>query len=117
MSGGEYVGRVKYYKKGVSITKNLKKLIGDTPYEKSLDTYLDYRYIYTLLLLLLVAAKNSDRHAYNEAKAELLRINFRNNKYVDQFIPYNYGRLKAWVITRIVPSSYFIANPLVKIVL
>jgi len=114
ISGGEFLGRVPYYKKGVLITKNLKKLIAGTPYEKTLDSYFDYRYIYTLLLLLLVAAKNSDKRTYEETRKELKRLNYRSNPYLDRFVANNYGKLKAWVITRIVPSCYAIANPLVK---
>lgn len=114
ISGGEFVGRVEYYKKGVRITKNLKKLIVGTPYEKPLDSYFDYRYIYTLLLLMLVAAKNSDRRTYEETREELKRMKYRSNPYLDRFVANNYGKLKAWVITRIVPSCYAIANPLVK---
>ena len=114
ISGGEFVGRVNYYKKGVRITKDLKKLIAGTPYERTLDSYFDYRYIYTLLLLLLVAAKNSDRKTYEETRAELKRNNYRSNPYLDRFVSNNYGKIKAWVVTRIVPSCYTIANPLVK---
>lgn len=117
ISGGEFVGRVEYYKKGVRITKELKKLIAGTPYEQSLDCYFDYRYIYTLLLLILVAAKNSDRKTYEDTRAELNRMKFRDNPYLDRFVANNYGKLKAWVVTRIVPSCYAIANPLVKAVL
>ncbi|MDO4413582.1 MAG: glycosyltransferase [Erysipelotrichaceae bacterium] len=115
ISGGEFIGRVPYYQKGVRITKNLKKLIANTPYEEKLDTYFDYRYIYTLLLLLLVAAKNSDKTAYEETRKELKRMNYLKNPYLDRFVANNYGKLKAWVITRIVPISFLIANPLVRI--
>ena len=114
ISGGEFVGRVEYYKKGVRITKNLKQLIVGTPYEKSLESYFDYRYIYTLLLLMLVAAKNSDKKTYEETRAELKRMRFRKNPYLDRFVANNYGKLRAWMVTRIVPSCYAIANPLVK---
>ncbi len=117
ISGGEFVGRVNYYKKGVRITKDLKNLLDGTPYEETLDSYFDYRYIYTLLLLLLVAAKNSDKQTYNETKIELKRMNYRKNPYLNKFVANNYGKLKAWVITRVVPSTYVIANPLVKIAL
>lgn len=114
ISGGEFVGKVEHYKKGVRITRNLKKLIAGTPYEKVLDSYFDYRYIYKLLLLMLVAAKNSDKKTYEETRTELKRMQFRKNPYLDRFVANNYGKLKAWVVTRIVPSCYAIANPLVK---
>ena len=49
-----------------------------------------------------------------ETREELKRMNYRSNPYLDRFVTNNYGKLKAWVITRIVPSCYAIANPLVK---
>ena len=111
------IGIVEYSISKGSLPSGLKLssngVISGTPYEKSLDSYFDYRYIYTLLLLLLVAAKNSDRKTYEETRAELKRMNYRNNPYLD-FVAHNYGKLKAWVVTRIVPSCYIIANPLVK---
>ena len=116
-SGGNFVGRVPYYKRVVSYSKKLKNIIIGTSYEKELDSYFDYRYIYSLLLLLLVAAKNSDKKTYNETRLELYRMDYKKNPYLDRFIANNYGNLKAWVVTRIVPSCYAIANPLVKIVL
>ena len=117
ISGGQYKGKVKYYQKGVSISKGLKKLIRGTQYEQSLDSYFDYRYIYTLLLLLIVAAKNSDKEVYKETKKELNNMQFRKNPYLDRFVANNYGKLKAWVVTRILPINYYIANPIVRITL
>lgn len=113
-SGGEFIGRVPYYKRVVANSKKLKNIIKGTDFESELKTYFDYRYIYSLLLLLLVAAKNSDKKTYEEAREELTRMNYRSNPYLDRFVANNYGKMKAWVITRIVPSSYAIANPLVK---
>ena len=114
ISGGQFDGKVQYYKKGATLSKTLKEIIKGTPYEKPLDSYFDYRYIYTLLLLIIVSAKNSDKATYTETKKELKRVQYRKNPYLDRFVANNYGKLKAWVITRIVPSCYAIANPLVK---
>ena len=117
ISGGEFIGRVEYYKKGVRITKNLKKLISGTPYEKSLNSYFDYRYIYTLLLLMLVASKNSDKKTYEETRIELKFIRFKDNIYLDRFIANNYGKLKAWVIVNVIPLNYYISNVLTELTL
>ena len=113
LSGGDLSGRVPYYKKCVNLSKNLKKIIAGTPYEESLDKYFDYRYIYTLLLLSIVAAKNSDKSAYMEAHSELKRMKYKSNPYL-YFIGNDYGKLKSWVVRIIIPSNYFIASIVVK---
>lgn len=113
LSGGNLEGRVPYYKKCVELSRGLKKIIIGTQYEESLDTYFDYRYIYTLILLSIVAAKNSDRNAYQEANAELKRMEYKKNPYL-HFISNDYGKLKAWVVTEVIPMNYVIANIVAK---
>ena len=113
LSGGNLDGRVPYYKKCVALSKGLKKIIKDTPFEETLNSYFDYRYIYTLILLSIVAAKNSDKNAYREAHAELKRMNYKKNPYL-HFISNDYGKLKAWVVTHMVPANYVIASTVVK---
>ena len=117
ISGGQFDGKVQYYKKGANLSKTLKEIIKGTPYEKPLDSYFDYRYIYTLLLLIIVSAKNSDKATYTETKKELKRLHYRKNPYLDRFVSNNYGKLKAWIITRVLPSSYVVASSIVKIAL
>ena len=113
-SGGNFMGKVPYYKRVVANSKKLKNIIRGTEYEQVLDSYFDYRYIYSLLLLLLVSSKNNDKATYEETREELRRLKYRDNPYLDRFVANNYGKLKAWVITRIVPSCYAIARPLVN---
>ena len=117
MSGGSYIGKIPHYRRGVEITKNLKEMIKGTKYETALDVYFDYRYIYTLILLLTVAAKNNDRRTYNETKRELLRIKYWNNPYLDTFVTNNYGKMKSFVITRILPLDFLVAREITKWVL
>ena len=117
ISGGQFDGKVQYYKKGANLSKTLKEIIKGTPYEKPLDSYFDYRYIYTLLLLIIVSAKNSDKATYTETKKELKSLHYRKNPYLDRFVANNYGKLKAWIITRVLPSCYIVASPIVKIAL
>ena len=116
LSGGNLEGRVPYYKKCVELSRGLKKIIIGTQYEASLDTYFDYRYIYTLILLSIVSAKNSDKKAYHEAHVELKRMNYKKNPYL-HFIANDYGKLKAWVVTNVIPINYFVANTVVKVAL
>ncbi len=115
LSGGSLKGKLKHYQEGVEYTKSLKQLlIQNTKYEKKLDRYFDYRYIYTLLLVLLVAAYNKDRAAYVEANYELKRINYKNNIYLRPFLDEYYGVLKSVVIRRVIPVSYTLAGLITK---
>ena len=116
-SGGNFVGKVPYYKRVVAYSKKLDKLILGSVFEKDLKTYFMYRYIYSLLLLLIVSAKNNDKNTYFLTKKKLIDVAYLNNPYLDRFVSNNYGKLKAWVITRLLPSNYFIANFVVKLFL
>lgn len=111
LSGGSLKGKLPHYEEGVEYTKMLKKLlIYNTVYEKRLDKYFDYRYIYTLLLVLIVAAYNDEKESYLKAKKELERIEYTKNKYLRPFLNEYYGVLKSIVIRRIITLSYVAAK-------
>ena len=114
LSGGKFEGRVNYYKKNADINKKLPQMLKSTIYERKLKAYWEYRYIYSLLLLLIVSAKNSDRKTYNQTRGELIRLRYTRNRYLNRFVSHNYGKLKGFVITRIVPFNYLVARSLVK---
>ena len=109
MSGGSYVGKVPHYLKGIETSKHLETMIENTPYFDELKEYFEYRYIYTLLLLALVSAKNKDKEHYQFATDELNRMNYKNNKYINTIIKEHYGRSKSYVIAKIIPNNYEIA--------
>ena len=110
MSGGSYIGKIPHYRRGVEITKNLKEMIKGSQYEKSLDEYFEYRYIYTLILLALVAAKNNAYSEYEYAKEELKRLHYRKNRYTYLLVKESYGPSKAFVLTQIIPQNYYVAR-------
>ncbi|MCR5060500.1 MAG: glycosyltransferase [Saccharofermentans sp.] len=114
LSGGNLYGRVPYYKKCVQLSKDLKIIIKGTQFEDKLDSYFDYRYIYTLLLLMIVSAKNSDKKTYVDTKNELIRVDYRHNPYLDHFIADNYGSFKSWVVTRVLPVNFSLARFIVN---
>ena len=82
MSGGNFSGKIAHYLKGVNISRNLDGIIKNTPYEKELAEYFEYRYIYTLLLLMIVSALNEDHHNYSKAVNELNELEYRKNSYL-----------------------------------
>lgn len=110
MSGGSFNGKVDHYRNNVEMTCKLKNIIIGKPYECELKEYFEFRYIYTLILLALVSAKNSDIESYRFAKSELIRVSFRKNKYLFIAVKESYGALKAIVLTQIITLNYSIAK-------
>lgn len=115
-SGGSYKGKVEKFIKGADRSSKLKKLLAGTPYEQTLGEYFDYRYIYSLLMLEIVAAINSDKTVYDKAAKELNRMNFKNNKYTKRILDYNHGKLKSFVVRYGITASYFIAKVITVVV-
>ena len=116
-SGGSYIGKVPKFKKAVELSKQLPEMIQGSEYEKSLKSYFQYRYIYALILLLIVAAINKDRNTYYEAKKELIDINYNKNEYTKSILDHNHGSLKSFVLRRIMPTCYYNARIVTSIAL
>lgn len=109
-SGGSYIGKVPKFKKAVELSKQLPEMIQDSEYEESLKTYFQYRYIYALILLLIVASINKDREAYYEAKKELIKNKYNKNEYTKLILDHNHGTLKSFVLRYIMPICYCAAR-------
>ena len=116
LSSANFEGRVQKFKSGVEQASHLKEILRGTKYESSLSAYFDYRYIYTLLQLEVVAAVNKDRTAYMEASRELERMHFRSNQYVKEILDFNHGKKKSFVLRNFIPASYSAAVLITKAV-
>lgn len=110
MSGGSFLGKLDHYRECVDVTARLGNIIKGKPYEKELEEYFAFRYIYTCILLALVAAKNGDRDQYRYAWKELRRVRYRKNRYLLKAVRESYGTPKALVLTQLVPINYNIAK-------
>ena len=116
-SGGSYKGKTQKFIRGADMSSRLKKLLKGTPYEQELDSYFDYRYIYSLLLLEIVAAINSDKEAYFSANKKLKALNFRKNPYTKLILDHNHGKLKSFVLRYVIPSSFVFATAITNLIL
>lgn len=114
VSGG-YKGKVAKFANGAEVTSKLKKLLVDTPYEQELSEYFDYRYIYALLMLEIVAAINSDKAAYQKSAEELKKMDFRKNKLTKLILDNNHGKLKSFVIRNVITRTYGVAKAVTAI--
>lgn len=115
-SGGSFIGKVPKFKLGVERSKMLPEMINGTKYEKSLALYFEYRYIYSLLLLMIISAINHDKDAYNEAQSNLRATNYTKNPYTKLILDNNHGRLKSWVLRNIIPRSFSLSTLITKAV-
>ncbi len=111
LSGGSIKGKIQHYEDGVIYTRRLKKLLlRNTKYEQSLEEYFDYRYIYTLFLLMIVASYNENKKMYRKAGKALHKTKYRQNQYVKPFLDQYYGKAGSFVIRNVIPASYTIAK-------
>ena len=115
MSGGSYKGKVPKFRNQVDVTAKMHQLIDGTKYEEELRSYFDYRQIYTLLQLCIVAAINSDRAEYSFAQRTLKQKHFHSNPLVKEILDHNHGKLKSFVLRHIIPSNYSIARVLTSL--
>ena len=113
-----FSGKVGHFEHVVEMANKQKNFLKeiDQSIAKELDEYFDYRYIYALLQLLLVSAYNSDKVHYSSAKKILKSIRYKENRLTSVILKENHGAVKAFVLHRIVPSSYLIAMSISKAV-
>ena len=115
LSGGSIKGKVQHYKDGVIYTRRLKRLLlQGTKYEQSLKQYFDYRYIYTLFLLMIVSSYNEDKKTYLRARTALQKTHYRQNRYVRPLLDLYYGKAGSFVIRNLIPISYRGASIITK---
>ena len=95
-SGGTYKGKVPRFIEQVELTKKLPKLLIGTGYEESLKDYFEYRVIYTLLMLAIVAAINSDKENYRSACRE--QEKFKKHPLVKVILDNNFRKIKSFVV-------------------
>ena len=91
-------------------------MIEGSVYQESLKEYFQYRYIYAIILLLIVSSINKNRKAYYDAQRKLLDVQYRRNKYTKIILDNNHGKIKSFVLRFMIPSNYIIARILTSIV-
>ena len=114
-SGGSYIGKVPKFIKAAELSKQLPEMIEGSEYQESLKTYFQYRYIYALILLLIVSSINRDKNAYYEARRKLQDVQYGRNKYTKIILDNNHGLVKSFVLRYLIPSNYSIARVITSI--
>lgn len=85
--------------------------------KRIVGAYFSYRYIYTLILLMIVAGTNDDKEAYENARKELFNIKYSQNEYTKMILDNNHGKLKSFVLRRILPINFYITKMITNVVL
>lgn len=114
MSGGTYHNKVDHFVKGCKTSSKLYKMLEGTPYEEELKDYFEYRYIYTLLQLQVVSSLNDNKNAYRYAGKKLKELHYNSNPYTKLILDNNHGRLKSYVLRRIIPANYYVSRLITK---
>ena len=79
--------------------------------------YYEYRAIYALLQAVVVAARNGEEEVYQRQKSKLLRLDWDQNPYTKRVLDANHGKLKSFVLRRIIPWNYSVARIIAKMAL
>lgn len=78
-----------------------------------LDTwgeYYNYRVIYSILQLLIVASINKNSKVYEQGRKKLNSLNWKKNKYVKIILDTNHGKMKSFVLRKVIPLNYRVAK-------
>ena len=106
---GSYIDSGKYVR-NIELTKAQRRAVVKLGLSEGWHEYFDYRIIYSLLQLLVIAGKNKRFDLYKMAVAELKSLRYKNNRYLSSILNENHGRLKSQVLIRLVPVSWSIAK-------
>lgn len=106
LSGGSYKGKIKKFISGVGHAKRLSEIIPPDKDTEEMRLYFEYRYIYSLLQLIIVSAINNDRKSFSRAKRALAKVRYLENPLTKEILDYNHGKKKSFVLRKILPVSY-----------
>ena len=113
---GSYKGRLPYY---LEVSKRARKqsiFLEGTQYKNTLSEYFDYRYIYSLIQVCIVATVNSCKKEYINAQQELRALKYKRNKYTMEVLKRNYNFIVAFVMAYLIPSNYHISRVICTVI-
>lgn len=117
MSGGTFKGKTKHYIDCVAWSKATMNFSEGTKYQGKLDVYFEYLYVYALIQLCCVSAYNSERDIYMNAKMEMKPYLKRTKQISKDILDFNYGKLKSFVLRKVVSRNYILATLIAKLAL
>ena len=106
-----------WYEKNVVKAKNRLEIIKKSKFSQEWSEYFEYSVFYSILLMLIIAINCNEKELYEKYKKELEQQNYKKNKYTKLVLEEDRGKLKTFVLINIIPNSYFLSLPIVKIFL
>lgn len=82
---------------------------------KNWNEYFQYWVIYSQIQLMIVAAYNDDKNVYQKAQKDLKELKMDQNQYTKKILDSNHGKLKSFVLRKIIPLNYYVAAVTSKI--
>lgn len=79
--------------------------------------YFEHKINYAIIQLLTICIYNQDKKEYKKYKKQLNNRKYIKNKLSFEILKDNYGLKKALVLFYIIPKSYYISMPIVKVFL
>ena len=110
-------GNVEWYKKNVVKTKNQMNEAKHLELPEDWITYFEYRYIYSWLQLMIVAAFNNEEDVYTNCLKQLRQLKWKENQFTKLILTNNYGKLKTFVLLNLMPRNFKVAHIIAKIAL
>ena len=112
---GSYVGKLDYYEEISKRAEKQQFFLDQESLKEKFDVYFEYRYIYTLIQLCCVAALNNSKNVYKRAVNNLKKMDYMKNPYTKLVMKEDYGKLKAFILVKIIPHNFWVAKQICKI--
>lgn len=106
-----------WYEKNVIKAKNRLEIIKDSKFAQEWSEYFEYSVFYSILIMLIVAINCNDKKLYKKYQKEIKQQKYKENKYTKMVLEEDRGKLKTFVLINIIPNSYILSLPIVKIFL
>lgn len=115
ISGGSYKGKTQRFAHFAECSSRLsQELLSED--DTALNDYFEYRRIYCLLQLMIVASINNEKDVYQSALKELKDLNYRKNPYTKTILDENHGKKKSYVLRNVIPMGYSVAKIITSLV-
>lgn len=101
---------IEHYQEFVDASYNLRDKVGCEFDDKYWQEYFNYRIIYYLLVLMIVAGNTNNKTVYNHCKSKLNSIRYTENIHLKNILVYNFGYLKYVVISKVIPINFYLTR-------
>lgn len=97
-------------------TKRQREMIHANGLAGQWDEYYQYRIIYSILRAMIIMARTGKHEEYCTQNRTLHEMKWNQNNYTKKILDHNHGKLKSFVLRRIIPTNYYLARTITKIV-